>query len=247
MNEGRNMKNDFLTLFSAENGDLNGSTVDNGSNSKMPDSAENEQRTDVKDGKRSESANASENGAGVVRNTASPMKNEGGNASGEVISKEDFSAEKEKNPMEQNLRGTSEDLTARLKIHFERVKELARGEYVREKLSLWKTQADELAAKYPDFKLRETVKDPVFLKLLKSGVSMDTAYKALNFDTLLSLELERYRARMLDDIRVRGMRPGENGLISGGGVNIGMGAMSFSRKERAEIARRVEKGEKIVL
>ena len=134
-----------------------------------------------------------------------------------------------------------------MKLYFEKAKEMEKGEYIKNRLSFWENEASEVRSKYPDFKLRTAVKDPVFLKLLKSGISMESAYKALNFDAILSTELAKGASIMLDRIRARGMRPAENGLISGGGVNIGMGAMSFSRKERAEIARRVEKGEKIVL
>ena len=104
-----------------------------------------------------------------------------------------------------------------------------------------------ISEKYPDFNIREAVKDKNFLTLIRCGINIDTAHKALNHEKIVKYELEKALGAVYDDIRARGMRPSENGLLSSGGVNIGLGARSFSRKERADIAKRVENGEKIIL
>ena len=121
------------------------------------------------------------------------------------------------------------------------------GQYIASKLKEWMDEAQIISEKYPDFNIREAVKDKRFLAMLRCGINLDTAHKALNYEGLVKYELEKALCAVYDDIRARGMRPSENGLLSSGGVNIGLGARSFSRKERADIAKRVENGEKIVL
>ena len=127
------------------------------------------------------------------------------------------------------------------------LKEHPSGEYIASKLKEWMDEAQRISEKYPDFNIREAVKDKKFLTLLRCGINIDTAHKALNHEKIVKYELEKALSAVYDDIRARGMRPSENGLLSSGGVNIGLGARSFSRKERADLAQRVENGEKIIL
>ena len=123
----------------------------------------------------------------------------------------------------------------------------ARDEYIREKLSLWNEEALRIKEKYPEFDIRLAVKDKKFLAMLRSGVELDTAFKALNFEKLMKKEVSDAVTAFLENIRARGLRPSENGLFTGGGITIGRGAGSLSKKERADIARRVENGERIML
>ena len=135
----------------------------------------------------------------------------------------------------------------RLSGGIERVIAAAREEYIREKLSLWNEEALRIKEKYPEFDIRLAVKDKKFLAMLRSGIELDTAFKALNFDGLVKKEITSAVNAFLENVRARGMRPSENGLFTGGGISIGRGAGSLSKKERADIARRVENGERIML
>ena len=53
--------------------------------------------------------------------------------------------------------------------------------------------------------------------------------------------------RVAEHIRVRGARPGENGLGSGGGILVRPDVSRMSRADRADIARRAARGEHVKL
>lgn len=217
-----NLKNNFLKRFSAENGSLDGVTVKTENNAV---GAENEQNTH---GENTD-----------VRNTSvEPEHDSRGEADAHI----------KKSSMADNRAVWSFlDVDDEVQFDIEGVRNTAREMYVGQRLQSWEKEAQELMEKYPDFDIGGQVKNPLFLAMLRCGITVEGAYKALNYDEVLKWEVGKAVDLFIADLRVRGSRPSENGLISGGGVNMGLGARSFSRKERAEIARRVENGEKIIL
>lgn len=217
----------FLKRFSADDGSSVGVT-ENFENSNIAVGAENEQK--------------GESNFIDVRNTSSSfdtpqMKNENMNRP-EIIGS---------SPLDPKVIWSFLDIDDRFQFDLDGVKNTAREIYACQLLDSWYKQSCELSEKYPDFDIHREVKNKTFLSMLKCGISLDIAYKALNYDAILKAELVKALDNFYADVKIRGARPAENGLISGGGITIGLGARSFSRKERADIARRVEKGEKIVL
>ena len=117
--------------------------------------------------------------------------------------------------------------------------------FVERRIEGWLEEARILKSKYPDFSLEKAVHDAVFMKMLGVGIPLEKAYKGANFDTVLSYELDGAALRYSDNIKARGARPVENGILSSGGVTLKRGVESLSRGQRADIAKRAMKGEKI--
>ena len=85
---------------------------------------------------------------------------------------------------------------------------------------------------------------------MRNGNSVEHAYKVLHFDELTQ-NAARVAAQTADAqaqarIKQKASRPSENGTSSQSAVIVKNDVSSLTRKERAEIARRVQRGEKIV-
>ena len=85
--------------------------------------------------------------------------------------------------------------------------------------------------------------------MLKRGVGVEHAYKIIHFDEL-NQNAARVAAQTADAqaqarIKSKASRPSENGTSSKSAVIVKNDVSTLTRKERAEIARRVARGEKI--
>ena len=119
-----------------------------------------------------------------------------------------------------------------------------------QQLDTWYQQADKVKELYPSFDFKTEAQNPEFLSLLKNGNSVEHAYKVLHFDELTQ-NAARIAAQTADAqaqarIKQKASRPSENGTSSKSAVIVKNDVSSLTRKERAEIARRVARGEKIV-
>lgn len=141
------------------------------------------------------------------------------------------------------------------KSELERLREADVGEqYTREDaIELVRAQEGVLRNKYDGFSLEDSEKNEKFLILAaageKSGVfGVEEAYILANFDSIVGKERERVRLETEETMRKsfteRRARPDENGL-SGTSKRVRFDVSGLSKKERAEIAKRAAKGEKI--
>lgn len=119
--------------------------------------------------------------------------------------------------------------------------------YVESKIASWQREADELQKKYPDFPFEDAFNNPSFKKMLACGVSLEQAFRATHLDFILEKEVERAKRDALASLLAKESRPIENGMAGRGGINVRSGASTFSKNQRAELAARVFKGEKIKL
>lgn len=108
----------------------------------------------------------------------------------------------------------------------------------------------ELRKEFPNFDLAAESKNPQFVSMLRiEALPLRTIYTAIHHDEILSGSVQRARAdaeeAAVANIRARGMRPPENGATVTGGVSVSVGVGSLSRKERADVARRAARGERI--
>lgn len=113
----------------------------------------------------------------------------------------------------------------------------------------WISQADQLKTVYPAFDLNAEVKNPDFMKMLRSGVSVKAAYQAAHMDDIMGGAMQ-YTARKIQEqtvnsIRTRAGRPAENGLASQPGVVVKNDVSRLTSNDRREIARRAARGEQI--
>ena len=113
----------------------------------------------------------------------------------------------------------------------------------------WQRQAAQMEADYPGFDLKAELKNRPFRALLKSGLSMDAAYKAVHIDAFLSgavaWSARQARAAAAEDIMARGARPAENGM---GAVNAVSSAPDYSRmtaEEMRALLAKVMRGEPV--
>lgn len=119
-----------------------------------------------------------------------------------------------------------------------------------QQIDTWYKEAEKVKELYPSFDFKTEAQNPEFLSLLKHGNSVEHAYKVLHFDELTQ-NAARVAAQTADAqaqarIKAKASRPSENGISSKSAVIVKNDVASLTRKERAEIARRVQRGEKIV-
>ena len=121
----------------------------------------------------------------------------------------------------------------------------------------WIRQASELVGtadapgEYPDFDLKhEVAENPRFIAMLRAGVPVKDAYEVSHLGDIQARSAAKAAAemekRVMDNVRAKGMRPNENGTTSQPGVIVKSDPSKFTKADRAEIARRVRRGERIV-
>lgn len=126
-----------------------------------------------------------------------------------------------------------------------------RGEMAaQEQLRAWETEAEEMKGIYPEFDLNTELSDPRFKSLLMTKnpqykISMKDAYRIVHFDELNKAAEEAAARAVAKSVNARAGRPPENGIGSGAGVVVKNDVKSLTKKDRAEIAKRVSRGEKI--
>ena len=114
----------------------------------------------------------------------------------------------------------------------------------------WYKEADKVKELYPSFDFKKEAQNPEFLSLLRNGNTVEHAYKVLHFDELTQ-NAARVAAQTADAqaqarIKQKASRPSENGTSSQSAAIVKDNVSNLTRKERAEIARRVARGERIV-
>lgn len=124
--------------------------------------------------------------------------------------------------------------------------------YVDAQLNTWITQAEEFKAKNPSFDLRAEVEgNPDFLRLLKSNIPVEHAYNVIHHDEIVentkAATAQDTKNAVVNNIRSRGNRPNENGSMTQSAFIVKDDPSKFSRADRAEIARRAMRGERITL
>lgn len=106
-------------------------------------------------------------------------------------------------------------------------------------------QAEETKKIYPEFDFEEEIKNPEFCRLLKVGVNVKNAYEVANIDTILDKNSRTAERKVVDSIRSKGNRPVENGSEGASGILLSGNASKLTKKQRAELAKRAAKGERI--
>lgn len=118
-----------------------------------------------------------------------------------------------------------------------------------QQLQKWYAEAEGLKAEYPDFDFQTEAKDPQFLSMLKAGVPVKHAYEVRHIDAIKNgvakTTAQKTEKKVVEGIRAKGSRPTENGVSSQSGITIKSDVSQLTRKDRAEIARRVARGERI--
>lgn len=116
-----------------------------------------------------------------------------------------------------------------------------------QQLQKWYGEAEQVKGVYPSFDLNAEVKNQQFLSMLKSGVPMQHAYEVVHLDDIKAgvakMQAKATERQVVDGIRAKGARPQENGTTSQSAFTVKDDVSKLTKSERAEIARRVARGE----
>lgn len=115
----------------------------------------------------------------------------------------------------------------------------------------WQAEAERLQQKYPSFALDEVLNNPAVADMIRRGIGLEAAYRAAYFDQLMENQTAQ-TAKQVEQgvaarIQQRGQRPTENGVHPGGAAETKVDVEHMTRAQRAELARRARRGERIVL
>ena len=129
-----------------------------------------------------------------------------------------------------------------------RQRELGQAKF-QQQIDAWYREADRVKEIYPSFDFKTEAQNPEFISLLRNGNSVEYAYKIIHFDELTQ-NAARVAAQTADAqaqarIKQKASRPSENGTSSQSAAIVRNDVASLTRKERAEIARRVQRGDRI--
>ncbi len=120
---------------------------------------------------------------------------------------------------------------------------------MKEQAKKWAEEAKSLGESDPEFDLDSVADEPKFLKMLEAGIDMRSAFYALRHDDILEKLVakakEEASLKITDSIRAKGKRPDENGLSGKSTAVFKTDVSKLSPKDRAEIAKRVKRGETI--
>lgn len=115
--------------------------------------------------------------------------------------------------------------------------------------SAWMEQAEQAKAVYPSFNLDAEMRNPQFVNLLRSNVDVRTAYEVLHKDDIIRGAMQftanAVEQKLTNKIIAGGARPAENGTNAQSATVVKSDVSQLSKADRAEIIRRVARGEKI--
>ena len=121
--------------------------------------------------------------------------------------------------------------------------------FVNEKINAWKTEAEALKGKYPDFNFEAEQANKEFVKMLRAGTSVEAAYQAMHHAEIVAREVEAAKVAaekaVIDNLRAKGQRPDEAGASSTSAPLTGFDVRSLTREQRAEYARQAALGKRI--
>ena len=129
------------------------------------------------------------------------------------------------------------------------MEEAQRQENGKKLYAAWMQQADEAKKVYPSFDMRTEMNNPKFVDLLRSNIDVRTAYEVLHKDEIIPAAMQftaqAVESKLAKKIASNGARPSENGMSSQSAAVVKSDVSQLSKADRAEIIRRVQRGEKI--
>ncbi len=113
----------------------------------------------------------------------------------------------------------------------------------------WMEQEQQTKSVYPNFSLRAEMQNPKFVDLLRSNIDVRTAYEVIHKDDIISgamqFAVNKAEQKITNKIIAGGVRPTENGTSSQGASLTKSDVSLLTKEERAELNRRILRGEKI--
>lgn len=118
---------------------------------------------------------------------------------------------------------------------------------MQEQLNRWYQESQQVKELYPSFDLKAEVADREFLGLLKAGIPVQQAYELKHMEEIKAnaarAASQATGQQMAAKIKSKAARPSENGTSSQSAVIVKNDVSKLTPADRAEIARRVARGE----
>jgi len=116
-------------------------------------------------------------------------------------------------------------------------------------INAWMQEAEAVKQQYPAFDLEQEMQNPRFGAMLHSGVPMLDAFHAMHFAEIQNYTAQsaaqQAEAAVAANVRANGSRPVENGTRQQSSFTVKSDVHKLTKADRAEIAQRVRRGEKI--
>lgn len=112
----------------------------------------------------------------------------------------------------------------------------------------WMEQAKGAKSVYPSFDLKTELSNPQFVNLVRNNVDVRTAYEVIHKDEIIPAAMQftaKTVEQKLTNKIMSGGRPSENGTSGQSASLVKSNVSQLSKEDRAEIIRRVQRGEKI--
>ena len=130
-----------------------------------------------------------------------------------------------------------------------KMEESQRQEQGKKLYAAWMQQAEAAKMVYPSFDMKAEMNNPKFVDLLRSNIDVRTAYEVLHKDEIIPAAMQftaqAMESKIAKKIASNGARPAENGMSSQSAAVVKSDVSQLSKADRAEIIRRVQRGEKI--
>ena len=109
-------------------------------------------------------------------------------------------------------------------------------------------QAESLGELFPDFDVRREMQEPIFARMVGCGLSLEDAFLAAHGREILPAAMAyaaRYARERCAASLAGGTRPGENGTIATGPVQLPSSVATMSQETFRDLCHRVSQGEKL--
>lgn len=141
------------------------------------------------------------------------------------------------------------DLRVR-RMHDERKREFYENQQKAEaQFITWQKEANDVKAVYADFNLEKELENPDFRRLISADeryrMPMKQVYEMIHHDEIVAAAKKDTAAAYARSTAQMQARPSENGLGNQTAVNGQKDVSKLTKKERAELARRAQRGERI--
>lgn len=131
------------------------------------------------------------------------------------------------------------------------VEEKSRKENADATYAAWMQQAEALKQVYPSFDFATEAQNEQFRRLLQSGIPLQTAFEVIHKDEIIPAAMQytakQVEAKVANNVRAGQKRPAEGAAGGRSAVQVKSDPSKFTKADMDEIARRVARGERIVL
>ena len=131
----------------------------------------------------------------------------------------------------------------------EQMKAQERKDNAAQQYATWMRQAEEAKKLYPNLNFEAETQNPDFRKLLLAGIDVGSAYMVIHKDEIIPAAMQytakTVQQKLTNKVIANGARPSENGNSSQSASVSKSDVSTLTKADRAEIIRRVQRGEKI--